>query len=190
MANYPSIKNTTVVRPSAAALAALALGANLYGPIPEDVGLFQASMASAVPSSCVLYSQGTSNLISAERETANVITVDARQRQLAVDAISTIAKLPENWNRNGAPAIPQDIVDRARRVLARLTRIPAITPTAMPGIQMDYEDEDAGYVEFEFLGNGNVEMFFEDALQTRDFERVITDEEVPDVVRRFHDQTL
>lgn len=130
--------------------------------------------------------------VSVQKETSTMFTIDARdkRRLQAEKAIDIIAGLPEDWNCNGAPAIPSDVVERARDILARLPQIPAVSPTAMSGIQLDYEDNEAGYIEFELMKDGLVEMYFEDADQTKDLERVITDKDVPDVVKKFYEKAL
>ena len=121
--------------------------------------------------------------------TESMITADARRLQ-AHRAIEIIAGLPDNWNDNGAPSIPADVVSRGYDILARLQHIPAVTPTAMPGIQLDFRDDNGDYIEFELRKNGTVEMYFRDACDSHGMESVITDEEVPSVVQRFYDRTL
>lgn len=114
---------------------------------------------------------------------------EERRRQ-AEKAIDSIAGLLENWNHNGAPPIPPDVIERARRVLSGLPRIPAITPTAMPGIQMDYNDKDAGYIEFGLLENGTAEMYFRDRSKPKGAASVVADDEAPDLVRKFYEHAV
>lgn len=104
----------------------------------------------------------------------------------AYKAIDSIAELPDNWNGYGAPAIPADVVKRAYNIVTNLSRTPGVTPTALQGIQLDYEDDEAGYIAFELLKNGTVEMYFEDTLQTEYFKTIIADKEVPDMARKFY----
>lgn len=113
-----------------------------------------------------------------------------KRREQAENVLNIIAGLKPDWNRNSAPAIPACITARARSVLSNLTQIPVITPTAMPGIQFDFEDSEAGYIEFEFLEDNVVEMYFADKNSKRYIECRPTDDAIADIVNRFYAREL
>ena len=62
-----------------------------------------------------------------------------------------LAKLPDNWNGNGAESIPLSLISKMRGLVLTLSHQPDIFPTACNSIQFEYEKEDGSYLEFELF---------------------------------------
>lgn len=118
-----------------------------------------------------------------------MFTNDER-RQRAEDAIAAIGALPEDWNNNGASAFSAQLVSRASRVLDALSRVPVVTPTAFPSIQMEYRDEDRGYLEFEMYEDGSAKQYARSIGSKRGTTQRIRQQDIPAAVRQFFKETV
>ncbi|HLY59996.1 MAG TPA: hypothetical protein VKV95_04450 [Terriglobia bacterium] len=75
--------------------------------------------------------------------------------------ISTLAKLPANWDSYGSPAVQTPAVQRAVEVLAACQALcptaPRIVPVAGGGLQIEW-DVKSRELEIEVLPNGSIEV--------------------------------
>lgn len=73
--------------------------------------------------------------------------------------LEEIEALPDNWNGNGAAAFSKEIIKKARELVYGLSIQPVILPTGRDSIQMEYENENCDYMEFELFEDGRLKMF-------------------------------
>lgn len=76
-----------------------------------------------------------------------------------------IASLPEDWDGEGSPAISGSLVRVVCEVVRTLPRVPFIAPTGRGSIQLEYEDDGLGYLEFDLSNDGRVHEMYRDASQ-------------------------
>ena len=79
-------------------------------------------------------------------------------RRLALDRLSEIAKLPEDWDSYGAKAIDPECVERAedfinKEILPSHGIAPFVVPSPSGGVQLEWERGEHS-LEIEFLPDG------------------------------------
>lgn len=98
-----------------------------------------------------------------------------------------IAALQDNWNGNGASAFSQAIIDKAKSLVLSLSMQPVILPTGRDSIQMEYENKNGDYLEFELFENGRLKLFsytHEGVAETKDISLDLANEVVCDFYER------
>ena len=73
--------------------------------------------------------------------------------------LDAIGGLKDNWNGNGAPAIPASVVDKVRDLIASLPIQPEIFPTALRSIQLEYDNSRHDHMEIEIGDSDTAEVF-------------------------------
>lgn len=92
----------------------------------------------------------------------DIVTSDLSRFKNNISKLDQIAKLPENWNENGARPFSDKLVDLCKKILNILTDQPEIFPTAASSIQMEYEKDSGDYLEFN-ISEKTIEIFKMDA---------------------------
>lgn len=89
------------------------------------------------------------NIRDTERESARFTwgELTARDLQSSNKKIEEISRLGDNWNGYGAIAFSDDLIDKAKKVVAMLQRQPEIFPTAAESIQFEYDGPKESYLE-------------------------------------------
>lgn len=101
-------------------------------------------------------------------------------------ALDEIAKLDDDWNRNGAIPFPAQLIEKCRGILMQLAAEPFICPTACGSIQFEYEKENGEYLEFEIyedrieafsdtLSVGEEEFVFQGVSATDKMKQMVVD---------------
>ncbi len=101
--------------------------------------------------------------------------------QTSYNRISEIRDLPDNWNENGASKFSNEILDTLKYIVESLKTQPEIFPTARDSIQLEYENENGDYLEFELFEGGRLKKFFcshDDKTETKDIPIGLMSEEV------------
>lgn len=101
--------------------------------------------------------------------------------QESYNRISEIRDLPDNWNENGASKFSNEILDTLKQIVESLKMQPEIFPTARDSIQLEYENENGDYLEFELFEGGRLKKFFcshDDKTETKDIPIGLMNEEV------------
>lgn len=73
--------------------------------------------------------------------------------------LEAIGSLRDNWNGNGAPALPEDVVDRVKKLIDELPIQPEVFPTALKTIQLEYDNARHDHMEIEIGDKDTVEVF-------------------------------
>lgn len=116
-------------------------------------------------------------------------TVMSSEKDNSLQVIKQIEQLPDNWNGYGAAAFSKDLLDTVRRLVLTLPVQPAIFPTARDSVQLEYENQDQDYLEFELFADGRVKQF--SCSSTGQTEtRQIAPEAVGEAVREFYGRDL
>lgn len=77
--------------------------------------------------------------------------------------LDEIAKLDNNWNKNGASPFSARLIEKCRGIVRQLAAEPFICPTACGSIQFEYEKENGEYLEFEIYED-RIEVFWDTAV--------------------------
>jgi len=105
-----------------------------------------------------------------------------------LEKLEQIAKLEDGWNGEDAKAFSDALIMNVRNILIGLKVQPEVFPTACDTIQIEYEQEDGSYLEFEIAEGGNAKVFSVDNMGN-ELSSVIkaTLEEISKVVASFYE---
>ena len=73
--------------------------------------------------------------------------------------LGEIKKLEHNWNGYGAEPFSVELINKVEKIIRGLSRQPDIYPTAQSSIQLEYNNENGDYLEFEVFNNGKINKF-------------------------------
>lgn len=73
--------------------------------------------------------------------------------------IDDIARLPNNWNGNGATSFSNQLIDKIRQIVVSLKRQPEIFPTGCNSIQIEYDGPKNSYLEIEIKDEDIASVF-------------------------------
>ena len=76
-----------------------------------------------------------------------------------LEKLDSIRSMKDNWNGNGAPAIPKTVTDRVEQLINGLSIQPEIFPTALGTIQLEYDNSRRDHMEIEIDGSDIAEVF-------------------------------
>ncbi len=66
-----------------------------------------------------------------------------------VEKLRKIGQLKDNWNGNGAAAIPRPVIDKVEKIIRELSIQPEVFPTALSTIQIEYDNARGDHLEIE-----------------------------------------
>ena len=75
------------------------------------------------------------------------------------EKLKVIRSLKDNWNGNGAPAFPEQIIARADALIDALLIQPELFPTALQTIQFEYDNSRRDHMEIEIGASPEAEIF-------------------------------
>lgn len=75
------------------------------------------------------------------------------------EKLKSIRSLKQNWNGNGADAIPVKLVDTVESLIDKLIIQPEVFPTALGTIQLEYDNARRDHMEIEITGSEEAEVF-------------------------------
>ncbi len=97
-------------------------------------------------------SHNTHRAASADQRSANMLTDNLIK-------LEGIRNLKDNWNGNGAPALPDALIEKVRILLTKLNIQPEIFPTALQTIQLEYDNSKNDHMEIEIGLTDTAEIF-------------------------------
>lgn len=98
-----------------------------------------------------------------------------------------IATLSDNWNENGAKAIPVSLIDSMKGYINYLDIQPEIFPTVMGTLQLEYDRENGAHLEIEISEHGEADVFIMDAEDNvSKFRLMVSVQEINRVVSEFY----
>ncbi len=104
----------------------------------------------------------SSYAVSLSEATGNDRFISARADDLKthnLNKLGQIRSLRDNWNGNGAPALPKDVINRVEALISELVIQPEVFPTALGTIQLEYDNSRRDHMEIEISGSDNAELF-------------------------------
>lgn len=107
----------------------------------------------------------------------------------AYETLSWIESLQDNWDEEDAPGFPAPLVAMARDIVEELPRVPFIAPTGCESIQMEYEENGLGYLEFELFPDGVIREFYLGP-QHKSFTRDIDPRQMKEEIECFYGSGL
>ena len=110
------------------------------------------------------------------------VNVDLRR---SYERIAEIQALPDNWNDNGAPRFSVRLIGTVRQIARSLPRQLDIFPTANDSIQLEYENRQGDYLEYEVFEDGHIKEFLCRGESGRTTTRTVRQEEIRMAVERF-----
>ena len=73
--------------------------------------------------------------------------------------LDEIKNLEYNWNGYGAEPFSASMISQIEKIIRNLSKQPEIYPTAQSSIQLEYNNENGDYLEFEIFDNGVINQF-------------------------------
>ena len=92
-----------------------------------------------------------------------------------LEKLRRIASLKENWNGNGAPAIPPEVISKVEKLIHVLPIQPEIFPTAMRTIQFEFDNSRHDHMELEIGVSDKVELFIATYFGDETEEEILSD---------------
>ncbi len=89
-----------------------------------------------------------------------------------LNKLELIRGLKDNWNGNGAAALPGKLLDRVGELINELMIQPEIFPTALGTIQFEYDNSRHDHMEIEIGDSGIAEVFIVPYIGDERFESV------------------
>ena len=130
------------------------------------------------------------NLTKERRLAAYATYLYGKDKITNLKRLSEIEKLPDNWNKNGADRIPEEIIKTVRKLLMTLEFQPEIFPTACDAVQLEWENKKDEYLEMEILED-SINIFQIDS-EGGEQQRTISYDEtvIKKIVRDFYDRAV
>lgn len=101
--------------------------------------------------------------------------------------LDSIGNLSDNWNGNGATAIPTIVIDKTRKIIEEIPIQPEIFPTALSTIQLEFYNSRRDHMEIEIGASESVEIFIVDYYGSKKIERIFDDvETIAEKVLQFY----
>ena len=73
--------------------------------------------------------------------------------------LNQIRSMGDNWNGNGAPGLPQSVIDKVESLIGELVIQPELFPTALCTIQLEYDNARKDHIELEIGESDSAEVF-------------------------------
>ncbi len=89
--------------------------------------------------------------------------------------LSHIDSLSDNWNGNGAPAIPSEVIKKTQILLESLPIQPEIFPTALSSIQLEFDNSGHDHMEIDVSEADTFDIFIITYMGTESEETIPAD---------------
>ncbi len=128
------------------------------------------------------YSAGISRVVANNsNQVSNSIKADNLRK------LENISNLRDNWNGNGAPAIPKTVIEKTRKIIENIPIQPEIFPTALSSIQLEYDNSRRDHMELEIGESDEAEIFVVDYFGAQITENIpSTIEEITERIMQFY----
>ncbi len=93
----------------------------------------------------------------ADKNKSQAVGSDVKKHN--IEKLKSIRLLKQNWNGNGADAIPVKLVDTVESLIDKLIIQPEVFPTALGTIQLEYDNARRDHMEIEITGFEEAEVF-------------------------------
>ncbi len=93
------------------------------------------------------------------RKATDVSGNSGTNRTHNLEKLNSIRSMKDNWNGNGASAIPKTVVDKVEQLINGLKIQPEIFPTALGTIQLEYDNSRRDHMEIEIGRSDSAEVF-------------------------------
>src|SRR5258708_6920824 len=95
-----------------------------------------------------------------------------------------LRNLQNNWNTYGAVAFNDQLIDRIAEALGTLEYQPKIFPTGRNSIQLEYQNRNNDYLEFEIYDNNVIEYYSKKSENESEGETTL--EEINTILENFY----
>lgn len=132
-----------------------------------------------------------SNISNHERQYSPVDVYDsvttAPQLSKNFNTLEAIRNLKDGWfngqigERN---AFSDELVDKVKKIISKLKNQPEVFPTGRDSIQIEFENENGDYLEFEFYENGKISKYYENSIKS--YSRGVSEKNIYKSVKEFY----
>jgi hypothetical protein len=105
------------------------------------------------------------------------------KQKLVVQKVMSFLNLEENWNTYGALPFKFDLVQKVVEIIHKLNYVPEVFPTGRQSIQLEFENQNTDYLEFEIFVD-RIVCYHE--INGVDNTNVIGLEEIETIVNTFY----
>lgn len=101
--------------------------------------------------------------------------------------LESIRNLKDGWfngqigERN---AFSDELVDKVKKIISNLKNQPEVFPTGRDSIQIEFENENGDYLEFEFYENGKISKYYENSIKS--YSRGVSENNIYKSVKEFY----
>lgn len=116
----------------------------------------------------------------------NVIDTIDPQLSKNFNALESIRNLKDGWfngQTGEKKAFSDELVDKVKKIISNLKNQPEVFPTGRDSIQIEFENENGDYLEFEFYENGKISKYYENS--TKSYSRTVSENNIYKSVKEF-----
>lgn len=104
--------------------------------------------------------------------------------------LDEIKSLEYNWNGYGAEPFSASMISQIEKIIRNLSKQPEIYPTAQSSIQLEYNNENGDYLEFEIFDNGVINQFLLKSNGESISQKRIPQNTLNKVIESFYGQSI
>lgn len=132
-----------------------------------------------------------SNISNFERLYSSVVVYasDTTDPQLSknFNTLESIRNLKDGWfngQTGERKAFSDELVDKVKKIISNLKNQPEVFPTGRDSIQIEFENENGDYLEFEFYENGKISKYYENSIKS--YSRSVSENNIYKSVKEFY----
>jgi len=101
-----------------------------------------------------------------------------------IDKVSSFLKMEKGWNGYDAEPLSASLIENVKELFVSLSNYqPEIFPTGHNSIQLEFENDNGDYLEFEIFENGTASMYL--SKENEEVEELIAIDEICRKVGKF-----
>ena len=104
--------------------------------------------------------------------------------------LEEIKSLKHNWNGYGAKPFSTSMISQIEKIIRNLSKQPEIYPTAQSSIQLEYNNENGDYLEFEIFDDGKINQFLLKSNGEAISQKGIPQNTLNKVIESFYGQSI
>ncbi|MBU0764546.1 MAG: hypothetical protein KJ607_06910, partial [Bacteroidetes bacterium] len=143
---------------------------------PKNSYLHLANRNSYLKSNIVCYMSSSTKSVANNRYN---LTELRRNYQI----LNSFKNLRENWNGNDAQPFPEHLIEKVIKIISKLEYQPQIFPTGRNSIQLEFENKNGDYLEFEIFPD-RIIAFKE--TRSDEWERIVDEEGILNLAGEFN----
>lgn len=103
------------------------------------------------------------------------------------NTLESIRNLKDGWfngQTGEKKAFSDELVDKVKKIISNLKNQPEVSPTGRDSIQIEFENENGDYLEFEFYENGEISKYYENS--TKSYSCTVSENNIYKSVKEFY----